>query len=86
MSRYFFDLIWKGRRTPDDTGLELGPGLAVRDAAIHAAAEHAIDVSPDEQGVHEVQVRDSDGDVILEVALRYEVCEGRATGSRQGAG
>lgn len=71
MSRFYFDLIWRGRRIPDETGLDLKPGLAVRNAAINAAAEHAIDVSPDEQGVHEVQVRDAGGEVVLKVALEY---------------
>jgi hypothetical protein len=71
MSRFFFDLIWKGRRVPDDTGLELEPGLEVRNAAIHAAAEHAIEVSPDDHGLHEVEVRDADGDRVMGVILRY---------------
>lgn len=73
MSRYFFDLIWNGCRTPDETGLELGLGLAVRNAAIHAVAEHAMDVSPDEHGLHEVEVRDADGEVVLDVILQYDV-------------
>jgi hypothetical protein len=71
MSRFYFDLIWKGRRIPDEIGLDLSPGLEVRNAAIHAAVEHAVDVSSDEQGLHTVQVRDAGGDVVLEVALEY---------------
>jgi len=71
MSRFYFDLIWRGQRIPDEIGLDLSPGLAVRNAAVHAVAEHVIDVSPDEQGRHEVQVRDAEGDVVLKVALEY---------------
>jgi hypothetical protein len=73
MSRFFFDLIWKGRRITDDTGLELAPGLAIRNAAIHAAVEHAIDVSPNHQGLHQVEVRNAAGEVVGEVSLQYDV-------------
>ena len=77
MSRFFFDLIWKGLRIPDESGLDLGPGLAVRNAAIHAVTEHAIDVSPDEQGRHEVQVRDAEGALVFDVILEYAGSAGR---------
>lgn len=73
MAKFFFDVVWKGRRSRDDVGLELEAGRPVRDAAIHAAAEHAIDLSGDQQGLHEIHVRDTDGDVVLTVSLQYDV-------------
>lgn len=73
MRKFFFDLIWKERSVRDEVGLNLKPGLAVRNAAIHAAVEHAVDVSREQQGLHEVLVRDAEGDSVLKVTLHYDV-------------
>ncbi len=70
--KFFFDVVWKGLRSRDDVGLRLESGLAVRNAAIHAAVEHAIDLSGDQQGQHEVEVRDGNGGIVLRVTLQYE--------------
>lgn len=85
-TRFFFDLVWNGRSTRDETGLDLRQGLGVRDAAIYAAVEHAIDLSADQSGLHEVRVRNVDGDVVLTVSLRYETCPPASDTPAQRAG
>lgn len=69
--RYFFDLIWRGRVRRDATGLRLKPGSDVRRAAIHAAAEHAVDMGAGDADTVQVAVRDEGGTAVLTVRLEY---------------
>lgn len=74
MPRYFFDLDDNGELHPDEQGMECRGFAVAKQEAIRALVEMTEDVLPNgDRRLLKIQVRNEAGDLLLQVAMNFEV-------------
>jgi hypothetical protein len=87
MALYYFDVDENGTTSPDDHGTECADIGHVKQEAIRTLVDMIREVLPDgDQHTLRIKVRSEGGDLVLQVAINFQVESQRRSESRKSHG